>query len=464
MKFTDLAQAREAAFRNVAKSLRPSERAAVYTTSGQTMLDFADDRERLRQTLEAIRPQNPFTQPNTDCPPMTVYMADQITNHDDGTALSAAMADAIGCAQGDLSPDEAAFRARNAATRTVALADRNIRSVLATIDGVIAKLSRMAGQHTMVLVSSGFVMLDDRRQDEIAVLERAVRAGIVVNTLDARALYALTSELDASAHTIDNQIISAPMSGPGFTGYTSVAGEGGSSLLVKAQESRDGAFASRDVMAEFAENTGGVFIENTNDLDGGFARLADAPEFIYILGFNPENLKSDGRYHALEVTIHDAKGLAVEARRGYYAPHYAEDSPERAKEEIEEAFFSRDEIHDIPVVMQTQFIKTTAYKATASVAAKVDIRQIQFRKEGDRNRNDLTVVSGLFDPDGNYVSGTQKIVELRLLDATLESRLEQGLTVKTTFDVTPGNYVVRLVVRDAEGRMMAAENGAIEIP
>jgi hypothetical protein len=36
--------------------------------------------------------------------------------------------------------------------------------------------------------------------------------------------------------------------------------------------------------------------------------------------------------------------------------------------------------------------------------------------------------------------------------------------VKTTFDVAPGSYLVRMVVRDTEGRMMAAQNGAVEIP
>jgi hypothetical protein len=30
--------------------------------------------------------------------------------------------------------------------------------------------------------------------------------------------------------------------------------------------------------------------------------------------------------------------------------------------------------------------------------------------------------------------------------------------------VTPGSYVIRVVVRDDEGQMMAARNGAIEIP
>jgi hypothetical protein len=51
-----------------------------------------------------------------------------------------------------------------------------------------------------------------------------------------------------------------------------------------------------------------------------------------------------------------------------------------------------------------------------------------------------------------------------LKDATLENKLGSGITVKSTFDVKRGSYVVRLVVRDSEGQMMAAENGAVEIP
>jgi hypothetical protein len=35
--------------------------------------------------------------------------------------------------------------------------------------------------------------------------------------------------------------------------------------------------------------------------------------------------------------------------------------------------------------------------------------------------------------------------------------------MKSSFDVKPGSYLVRLVVRDVEGQI-SAENGAIEIP
>jgi hypothetical protein len=56
-----------------------------------------------------------------------------------------------------------------------------------------------------------------------------------------------------------------------------------------------------------------------------------------------------------------------------------------------------------------------------------------------------------------------KTVAMKLRDETL-ARLTSGITVKTSFDVKSGAYVVRLVVRDAEGQAMAAQNGAVEIP
>jgi hypothetical protein len=36
--------------------------------------------------------------------------------------------------------------------------------------------------------------------------------------------------------------------------------------------------------------------------------------------------------------------------------------------------------------------------------------------------------------------------------------------VKSSFDIKPGKYLVRQVVRDSEGSQMAARNGAVSIP
>jgi len=36
--------------------------------------------------------------------------------------------------------------------------------------------------------------------------------------------------------------------------------------------------------------------------------------------------------------------------------------------------------------------------------------------------------------------------------------------VKSSFDVKPGSYVIRMVIRDSEGQLMAAANGTVDIP
>ena len=55
----------------------------------------------------------------------------------------------------------------------------------------------------------------------------------------------------------------------------------------------------------------------------GLDMVAARPEFIYVLGFSPQNLKYDGSYHALKVTLKDPKGFNVQARRGFYAPKHS---------------------------------------------------------------------------------------------------------------------------------------------
>ena len=55
MKFGDLAHSRDAAGRHIDSELRTTDRAAIYTTSGQTIQDFTDDRKLLHEALGNLR-------------------------------------------------------------------------------------------------------------------------------------------------------------------------------------------------------------------------------------------------------------------------------------------------------------------------------------------------------------------------------------------------------------------------
>jgi hypothetical protein len=222
------------------------------------------------------------------------------------------------------------------------------------------------------------------------------------------------------------------------------------------------ASAEEDVMAELAEATGGVFFHNNNDLAEGFRRVASTPEYYYVLAFSPQNLKLNGRFHKLKVTLKPTEKYSIQARRGYFAPKQPNGPEQEAKQEIEDALFSQEELHDLPVALHTQFFKPTDSEAKLTVLAHVDVKQLHFRKADGRNTSNLTIASGIFDRNGNFVVGNEKVLQMRLKDETL-AKMDPGLSVKTNFDVKPGSYLVRLVVRDTEGQI-AAENGAIQIP
>ena len=114
--------------------------------------------------------------------------------------------------------------------------------------------------------------------------------------------------------------------------------------------------------------------------------------------------------------------------------------------------------------LQTQFFRKDATQSRLSVLAHVDLKSVKFRKVDGRNHDDLTLATVVFDENGNYITGGEKILEMKLLDSTLERLDRSGITVKSSFDVKPGTYLVRLVVRDKEGELMAARNGAVVIP
>jgi hypothetical protein len=137
---------------------------------------------------------------------------------------------------------------------------------------------------------------------------------------------------------------------------------------------------------------------------------------------------------------------------------------EAAKQEIREAIFSQEELHDMPVDVQTQFFKKDATSARLSVLTHFDIKGIHFRKIEGRNADVLTIATAIFDDNGNLVTGGEKTVQMKLLDTTYNRLSRSGLTLKSSYDVKPGSYMVRLVVRDGEGSQMAARNGAVVIP
>jgi len=446
LKTADLATVRVAADRHLSESLGAGTRAAIFTTSGQITLDFTDDRDKLREALTRLQPHTNPRDVTSDCAEINYYWADAIINRSDDQASSAYVTEVMACrGYTEQQRSIAEAEAHSSAMTALSLGDYESRLDLSVLKDVIRRLAAAPGSRNVILVSPGFYLTQHMRQEEGELLDRAIRANVTLSSLDARGLYAVIP----------------------FGDITQPARITPSAQNLVALMDKNAMQADADVLEEIAEATGGQFFHNDNGLFEGFKQLVAQPEFIYILGFSPQNLKLDGARHGLKVSVKNPKGLELQARNAYYAPNHTINPEEQAKEEIQEAVFSRDEIQELPVDLNLQYSRAGGVAVKLNVLAKVNLKLLRFRKADDRNLNTLTVVSSVFDRNGNFVAGIQKVVDLRLRDQTLDSLTDSpgsGVTVKTTLDLTPGSYLVRLVVRDSEGQTMSARNGVVEIP
>ncbi len=432
----DLSYSRDAADEQIDRSLE-WERMAVYTTSGLVRQEFTSDRAQLHAALKRIVPETLRRETESACPYMNYYFAYLLDDVHDNLAMTAAIQQTIQCDNLQGMPnatDVARMMVQSQMNQSLGTGGMDAKVLLSMLRSMVRMSDGVIGQRDIVLVSPGFFLM--RHHEELTtVLEDALHSGVIINVLDARGLWT-DPTYDAS-----RSIPPGPIA-----------------IYIKDTES-----ARSDSPSEIAYTTGGTFFHNQNDMKAGMRLLASAPESAYLLSFNPQGLKSDGKFHKIVVKLDNHLKYTVTARKGYYAPAKDSNPEAAARQQVEDTLFSQEELQEIPIEVHTQFYKPTDTTAKLSVVAHFSLQSLHFRREQDRNSDTLTEVCGIFDHNGQFVTGMQKTIDLRLREATL-AKLNSGISVKSSLDVKPGSYLVRVVLRDKEGQMISARSIAVEIP
>jgi VWFA-related protein len=447
----EMMQARDAADRSLAASLQPEDRVAIFSST-KMLSDFTADGKQIHGALSKLHVSRGSIR---DCPDISDYQAQEIVDsggNPANDALEVALDEAIHACQMTMieALQEVPAMARSVVNETQILS----RTSLQKLEGIVQCLSQMPGQRTIILVSPGFPSPSEQRQLD-RLISRALRAQVVISSLDPKGLALLMRQADVTRAY-------APMSGQ----------------LVGAQRALDWGreAAATEVLAEVAQGTGGEFFHHNNDLKSGFGGLAGSPVY-YILAFAPTNLKADGKFHVLKVTLAGTKrGLSIQARRGYFAPknqaeaeadakeENAFDAEVRAREQIRQAILSDTKVRQLPVALKGKVSGVKGQRLELSLFSHLDARPLHFHKEGVHNLNTVTFVFAVFDQKENLVDSQQRRAMVSVLDSQLPALFEAGVEEDVTFQLEPGGYRIREVVTDSEDHQMTAVSYNVKIP
>ena len=188
---------------------------------------------------------------------------------------------------------------------------------------------------------------------------------------------------------------------------------------------------------------------------------------------DPSNIRS--ALSLLKANEHKGFKYEITARKGYYEPgKRAAAEQQSANQALAEFFFSQEQRRDIPVDVTVYFGRSTGDghlvlgkpnsdgTFATFVDARIGIQSLRYRREKDRLVNVLTELCGVFDQNGNFLTASQNTTNLRLTRAQI-SNLKSGVSVRSSFRLKPGFYVMRLVLQDRQGKMISARSVAVEI-
>jgi VWFA-related protein len=449
-----IARTRLSAWHYINTSVRPQDRVAIYTATGKDQLDFTDDREKLHDWLFKLSPR---PRSLSGCPDIDTYEAYRVKIQEP-VALGVVHTEAVKCdcgidwppslmgqrsvllmgpPPGDSCTYTAMLRVEKEAAGVWEMANMQVQYSLEAIENAVRRLAAMPGQRTLVLVSPGF-LTQTQSSTVDAIASRALQQNVVVSAIDALGL-----NPHKTPHLFEEPVPEL--------------------RFIKTRIETAGAVEAEGVLEDLSARTGGVFFHNSNDFDEGFRQAATVPDVYYVLTFSPPNIKLDGKFHSLKVTVNRHETLTVQARRGYFASAEALAGKPSSPEELEKVVFSQEEVHDLAADLSAQVDPVNEREGKLTVTIHVDTRQLQFRKEGDRSVDKLIFHTTLFDYDGKYVTAKDGSIDLHLKDSTLAKVSQTGVNAKTSFKVAPGNYRIREVVQDTESKSMSALNRNIQV-
>ena len=321
---------------------------------------------------------------------------------------------------------------------------------LGALNFVVRSLHQLPGRKMVVLVSDGFNIMGTSGDDNQVIEElkhladQANRSSAVIYALDAKGLQTLMPGAgDDMSGTSDDQLV---------------------------QQVLDASVQNLDSLAGMhflAAQTGGFLRFNANDLDLGVKKIIEDNETYYLIGFDPEDEKFNGKYHQIKVRV-KRPGLQVRTRGGFYGTTEAEaaPAPKTRTQQILSTLYSPFGARDIPVQMTSFFFNLNAKGSFVRTFFHIDSSKLTF-KDGPNHGKTLTIdlATFAFNADGESVDQHAETKTFDLSEQQYQEALVKGIRYETEVPIKkPGPYQFHAVIRDPDTGRLGSSTQFIQVP
>jgi len=456
MAFSDpstISRARETATDLINNELNPSDLVAVATYTHQhgpqLVLGFTSDRQQIRLAIETLGlPQLV----NKAADPLAFIISDT------GLAESSQSQQSAGKQRGGFDGD-AEFEAQ---VRQLSIgfsraergeAQGRVMAMTTAFEDLAKVLNDVQGRKYVVLLSEGFdsqLILgtsDLKRSRELAEASGSGQYWEV----DSEERYGSTGAMTAVENMLEefrraDATIQAIDIGGLRAGYD-------------AKQRSTG----QDSLFMMADGTGGELFRNYNELSGAMGEMLERTSVTYLLAFQAQDVKLDGEYHKLRVKLKDGpRNARLVHRPGFYAPLPFEQKSglERRLDAAEKIMSGRDAGIFASSVLAAPFPGKDG-KSYVPVLIEIDGPGILAGNHEGVAQIEIYAYAIAEDGTvGGYLSQSMGL-DIGKVEPVLR---QSGIKFFGDMDLAPGDYLLRVLVRDGRTGRSSVRNQPLQVP
>ena len=255
----------------------------------------------------------------------------------------------------------------------------------------------------------------------------------------------LISSADCPIHTVD---IGGLRTQSGQAGQF----EGGARDLTSIRR-------GQDTLTVFSRETGGQVYKNVNELDQPLENLLKITNAYYIVGYSPEDTKKAGRFRKIKLKT-DRSGVKISYRKGYYeAKPYKEYSNLEKRLQLVEYIVSDIPSNEIQFDSFVSAFPGNEGICQVPVFLKFPGRQFLNKKK----KIELEIYGYAISSSGVFRDFFHQTITIS--PQSVKKKLElSGIKFFDLHLVPPGDYRIRLIVRDAGTGEIGSQTQEITVP
>jgi VWFA-related protein len=219
----------------------------------------------------------------------------------------------------------------------------------------------------------------------------------------------------------------------------------------------------RDSLLAMARGTGGDLYESFNDLGAAMRQMLHRTSVTYVLAVEPERAAGDGEFHRLRVELKGPlHGARVVHRPGYYPPKpYAQEDPVERLLAAANQVMSGEESDAIATAVLAAPFPSAGEKASVPVLIGIDGASLLAGAQPPSLP--VEIYAYALDEGGAVHDFFTQTVGLDLARAAPAVR-QNGLELFGHLDLLPGDYSLRVLVRNGASGVSGLKVLALHVP